>query len=266
MNRLHGRRSIELGGAGFPGSHTHVRLLGEGVTEGVTVDNHCGAGQAPSAATSRSDMAIRILLIETHRLFREAFSALLRTQPDFELVDEGGSFAAALSIAERAAPDVALIDSALVAQPDSSMLRDLSRLPSPPRMLAIETTANRQLLRGLGNGLGGIVCRDDSSDEAFTAIRTVAAGRTLTPRALHAAHAEVHNGDRRETLLHALTAREQEVLDFVLRGWITAQIARQLALSPRTVETHRARLMRKLGVHSTVDLVRMAAHNGILPS
>ncbi len=213
-------------------------------------------------------MAIRILLIEPQRLFREGFRALLRTQPDFEVVGDAGDATAALSIAAASAPQVAVIDSAIVAHPDFTLLRDLAQLPAPPKIIALEPApAGRGLLHRVGDGVSGIVCKDDSADEAFTAIRTIAAGRTwVTPHLLRAANAETHRTDPRDTLLRSLTAREQEIFDLVLRGRNTAAIARQLSLSPRTVETHRAHVMRKLGVHSMVDLVRIAARHGVLPS
>ncbi len=213
-------------------------------------------------------MAIRILLIEPQRLFREGFRALLRTQPDFEVVGDTGDATAALSIAAASSPQIAVIESNIVAHPDFTLLRDLAQLPAPPRIVALEPApAGRGLLHRVGDGVSGIVCKDDSADEAFTAIRTIAAGRTyVTPTLLHGAIEEPGRDGPRDALLLTLTSREQEVLDLVLRGKNTAAIARQLSLSPRTVETHRAHVMRKLGVHSTVDLVRMAARHGILPS
>ncbi len=211
-------------------------------------------------------MAIRILLIEPQRLFREGFRALLRTQPDFEVVGDAGDSTAAISLAAASSPHVAVIDSAIVQQLDLALARDLWQLPSPPRIVALEPApAGRTLLHHVGNGLGGIVCKDDSSDEAFTAIRAIAAGRTyVTPRLLQGE--EVRHGENGDGFLRTLTSREREILDLVLRGNNTAAIARQLSLSPRTVETHRAHVMRKLGVHSTVDLVRVAARHGMLPS
>jgi DNA-binding NarL/FixJ family response regulator len=84
----------------------------------------------------------------------------------------------------------------------------------------------------------------------------------VTPR-VAAAAARAQNGGH--SFLRKLTRREQEVFDLVLRGDSTAGIARRLLLSPRTVESHRSHVMRKLGVRTTVDLVRAAARNGLLP-
>ncbi|MFL5438422.1 MAG: response regulator transcription factor [Myxococcales bacterium] len=211
-------------------------------------------------------MSIRIVVVEPQRLFRESFRALLRTQPDFEVVGDAGEAHAALSIAAASSPDVAVVETSVAAGADRSLLRELSRLGSPPRIVAMDSGSPRPLLiRPPTDGVAGIVCKDDPADEAFTAIRLTAAGRTyVTPR-ISALQPLQPEGEK-PSILRSLTCREQEVFELVLRGDSTASIASKLSVSPRTVETHRAHVMRKLGVRSTVDLVRVAARNGLLAS
>lgn len=211
-------------------------------------------------------MSIRIVVVEPQRLFRESFRALLRTQPDFEVVGDAGEAHAALSIAAASSPDVAVVETSVAAGADRSLLRELSRLGSPPRIVAMDSGSPRPLLiRPPADGVAGIVCKDDPADEAFTAIRLTAAGRTyVTPR--FSALQPLQPEGERPSILRTLTCREQEVFELVLRGDSTASIASKLSVSPRTVETHRAHVMRKLGVRSTVDLVRVAARNGLLAS
>jgi DNA-binding NarL/FixJ family response regulator len=211
-------------------------------------------------------MSIRIVVVEPQRLFRESFRALLRTQPDFDVVGDAGEAAAALSIAAASSPDVAVVEVSLAAGGDHSLLRELAKLPSAPKIVAIGLMAREPLLfRPPADGVTGIVCKDDPADEAFTAIRVTAAGRIyVTPRFARSDFPG-HDGSS-PVILRALTCREHEVFDLVLQGDSTAMIANKLSVSPRTVETHRAHVMRKLGVRSTVDLVRVAARNGLLPS
>jgi DNA-binding NarL/FixJ family response regulator len=209
-------------------------------------------------------MSILIEVAEPQRLVRDSFAALLRTQADFEVVGDAGEAAAALSLAAACSPNVVLLDVSLVAG-DHSLLRALAGLPSAPRIIVDvgADTWEGLLMRPPAEPLAGMVCKDDPADEVFTAIRLTAAGRSyVTPRVAEAA-ARAQNGEH--AYLRKLTPREQEVFDLVLRGDSTAGIARRLLLSPRTVESHRSHVMRKLGVRSTVDLVRVAARNGLLP-
>src|SRR4051812_50080924 len=88
-------------------------------------------------------MSIRIVVVEPQRLFRESFRALLRTQPDFEVVGDAGEAHAALSIAAASSPDVAVVETSVAAGADRSLLRELSRLGSPPRVVALDSGAPR---------------------------------------------------------------------------------------------------------------------------
>src|SRR5947209_6904287 len=130
------------------------------------------------AAVHRSEnMSIRIVLVEPQRLFRESFRALLDTQPDFEVVGDAGESDAALSIAAASAPDVAVVEASLAASADRLLLRDLLKLSTPPKIVAIGPASRGPfLIRPPADGVAGMVCKDDPADEAFTAIRVTAAG------------------------------------------------------------------------------------------
>jgi DNA-binding NarL/FixJ family response regulator len=209
-------------------------------------------------------MSILIEIAEPHRLVRESFGALLRTQPDFEVVGDAGEAEAALFLATACSPHVAVVEVSLIAG-DHSLLRDLARLPLAPKIIVDMGSESWEalLMHPPDEAITAMVCKDDPADEVFTAIRLTAVGRTyVTPRVAEAT-ARAQNGGH--LFLRKLTPREQEVFDLVLRGDSTAGIARRLLLSPRTVESHRSHVMRKLGVRTTVDLVRAAARNGLLP-
>jgi len=206
-------------------------------------------------------MSIRIVVVESQRLFRASFRALLHTQPDFEVVGDAGECAAALSLAAASSPDVVLVDASFVGGRDQPLLRDLAALPSAPRVIVVLGSAAREP----AEGFAGMVSRDDPSDEVFTAIRLAAAGQTYVTAHLMRTTTGEHNGER-PAFLRKLTSREHEVLNLVLQGDSTAGIAKKLSVSPRTVETHRSHVMHKLSVRSTVDVVRLAARNGLLSS
>jgi DNA-binding NarL/FixJ family response regulator len=206
-------------------------------------------------------MSIRIVVVASQRLFRASFRALLCTQPDFQVVGEAGERAAAISIAAASSPDIALIEASFAGGADLSLVGDLAALPSAPRIIAILGPG----ICASGEALAGIVSKDDPADEVFAAIRAIAGGQTHMTSRLAPAVPQQHNGER-PAFLRKLTSREHEVLKLVLQGDTTAGIAKKLSVSPRTVETHRSHVMHKLSVRSTVDVVRLAARNGLLSS
>src|SRR5439155_1497571 len=118
-------------------------------------------------------------------------------------------------------------------------------------------------------GVHGYACKTQSAEEVIDAIRSVARGETyLAPQVSSFVVADYRDlrrgGQGARSPLATLTAREREIFEMAIAGMSTPSIARQLTISPRTVETHRCRILRKLNAHSVVDLVRMAASWGML--
>jgi DNA-binding NarL/FixJ family response regulator len=207
-------------------------------------------------------MAVRVLILHEQRLFREGLRAVLHGRGDLSVVGDTADSATALLLIGETSPDVLVFD-----------LWNLAQLPraihGPPLVALGEDGDRPQVARALQAGVAALVTKSDSPEELASAIRAAAAGQIyVTPRlcapggvplVLHAASVP---GDP----LRALTSREREIFTFVIVGLSTAAIARRLDLSPRTVETHRGHLSRKLGARSAADLVRFAARNGLLPS
>lgn len=215
-------------------------------------------------------MALRIGIVDDHRLFREGIKELLATVADVAVVAEAESAAAAREVIEREDVDLLLVDWRLPDVPGDVLLREIHR--RRPSLLLIALTMygdERHVAEAFAAGASGFVCKELGVSELVKAIRAVRAGGRYLPPTLDAhARADVFavvsrapNGD---SPIGALTRREREIFSLVVRGLRTTEIASQLEISGRTVETHRGRILRKLRVHSTSDLVRLAARHGLL--
>ncbi len=188
-------------------------------------------------------MTVRVLILHEERLLREALRALLDGRDEIHVVADAGDPGAAASLIEETRPDVVVVD---LAFSDGA-------LPAGRRPPVVAVVAEADRARALGNGAAAVVSRQHGRDEILAAIRA-ATGSRVSVLDVRGAHDPLRD----------LTAREREIFQLVIRGLSTAAIARRLDVSPRTIETHRAHLSRKLGAHSAADLVRYAARNGLL--
>jgi len=215
-------------------------------------------------------MALKLALVDDHRLFREGMRALLATQADFQLVGEASQAQDAYTLVDQAQPDVLLLDVSMPLGSGVSVAREVLRRQPHQRILALSMFADEEhVAQALEVGVLGYASKDLSASELFSAIRSVAHGEAyLSPGISRVVLDEYmrmrRSGHGPETPLRCLTRREREIFDLAVRGLSNQDIASQLCISKRTVETHRGRIMRKLHVHSATDLVRLAARNGLL--
>jgi two-component system, NarL family, nitrate/nitrite response regulator NarL len=208
-------------------------------------------------------MGIRILLVDDHTLFRDAFCALLATQPDIEVVGQAGNARDALALVDTQAPDVVVLDVNLPGISGLSLARELTRRTPPMRVLVLTMYKTEDIaLQAASAGALGFARKDERADVVLQAMRSVASGQnTFDSGGLGARQGRpVRPGG----LLEALSRREREVFDLIVQGYSNQNIAKELFISIKTVETHRASINRKLGVHSTGDLVRFAAARGLV--
>jgi two-component system, NarL family, response regulator NreC len=215
-------------------------------------------------------MALRVGIVDDHRLFREGIKELLATVADVSVVAEADSAAAARRIVDSEDVDLLLVDWRLPDLPGDVLLREIHR--RKPSLLLVALTMfgdERHVADAFAAGASGYVCKELGVAELVKAIRLVRAGGRYLPPTLDghgrddgfALLSRAPNGD---SPMAALTRREREIFTLVVRGLRTTEIATQLEISGRTVETHRGRILRKLRVHSTSDLVRLAARHGLL--
>jgi DNA-binding NarL/FixJ family response regulator len=207
---------------------------------------------------------VSIVMIEDHTLVREGLKALLRDRTDLKIVGEASEGKQGLKLVERHKPDVVLLDLIL---PGLHGLEVLRKARKHSKVVAISMRSDEAFVaEAFVNGVSGYVIKEDSSDELIDALHTVIKGQRFISRKLD--HRRINRVIEKLGTSGAstdrLTSREHEVLQMAAEGLTSAHIGNVLSISPRTVEMHRANLMRKLGLRSQADLVRFAIRNRIV--
>ena len=214
-------------------------------------------------------MAVTIILADDHHIMRQGLRMLLEAEEDFRVVAEAGDGREATRLAERFTPDILIVDVMMPGLNGLEVTRQVGKRSPHTRVIMLSMYSNEAyVLEALRNGAAGYVLKEASATDLIRAVREVIAGRRYLgpPLSEHAIKAYVQKAQ--DDLLdpyETLTTREREVLQLAAEGRTNADIAAALFVSPRTVETHRAHLMHKLGLHSQADLIRYALRRGILP-
>jgi two-component system NarL family response regulator len=209
-------------------------------------------------------MTIGVLLVEDHRLVREALRDALLSVPDIRIVGEAGDAAAALERAAEVKPDVIVLDIRL---PDVSGIETAARLRDhgcQAKIVALSAyTDKRFVSEMLRAGATAYVTKSAAASELVRAIRSAAAGHSyFCPEISSALVAEVRDNGAGEPA--RLGRREREVLRLVAEGRRSAAIADELSISVATVEVHRRNIMRKLGLRTVAELTRFAIREGLV--
>jgi two-component system response regulator NreC len=217
-------------------------------------------------------MAITIALVDDHHVFRAGLRAILAAIPDAEVVAEAVDARQAYLSVESAKPDLVILDLVLPDGDGIAVTREIRRR-SPGTNVLILTMQSTEVSvsRALAAGASGFVIKSDEPEEIVRAVTAVTAGQRYVSgnfgdrgAALLAQTAEVGAAMDTQDPLASLSRREREVCDLVLRGLSNQGVAEALCISIKTVETHRARINQKLGVHSTGQLIRLAALQGLI--
>ncbi len=209
-----------------------------------------------------------IVLADDHAVVRDGLRALLEDEPDFSIAGEASDGLEAARLVEDLRPDVLVLDLMMPGMNGLEVTRQLSRSSCPTRVVVLSMHANEAyLLEALAAGAVAYVLKKSTAAELVHAIREVVAGRRylsppLSERAIEA-YLEKLKTENQEPY-SMLTTRERQVLQLAAEGYGNTEIAKQLSISPRTVEMHRANLMRKLRLHTQTDLIRYALRKGIL--
>lgn len=212
-------------------------------------------------------MPIRILIADDHVLVRSGVRALLAADTDLEVVGEAGSGEETLRLAAALAPDLVLLD---ITMQETSGIATAERLKEAhPDLVVLFLTMHEDeglLHEALRTGAAGYVIKRAEAAELVQAIRAAMGGDIYVHPAMTRSllRQPAAAPSRRGTPAPALTPREVEVLRLLVRGNTNRQIAGLLGLSPRTVESHRANLMGKLGLESRVELVDYAEEHGLV--
>jgi len=214
-------------------------------------------------------MPPRILLADDHAVLRSGLRLLLTSQNEFDVVGGASSGTEALTLAESLQPDLILLDLSMPALGGLDALPTLRKLVPSARILILTMHDDPQYLRqALKQGASGYVLKKAADSELLSAMRAVLRGEvyvhpSMTRVLLEDMLPESHSAENETTWDH-LSEREQEVLKMVALGHTSAEIAEQLSLSTKTVETYRTRGMEKLGQRTRAALVKFALQEGLI--
>lgn len=208
-----------------------------------------------------------VILADDHNLVREGFKHLLNDESTIKLLGEARDGLEAVELTEKLRPNILLLDLMLPRLHGLEVIRQI-RNSTGTRVIVVSMCADEPyVFEAFRNGAAGYVVKDATGSELLHAIRAVEAGNRYLSQSI----SNLATSDYLRKLeggasdvYHSLTARERVVLQLAAEGHSTSRIAKELFISPRTVETHRANVMRKLTLRSQTDLVRFAIRKRII--
>ena len=214
------------------------------------------SGKKPTKGKSR------VLIVDDHPLLREGIARVINDQPDLIVCAEAEDRASALTIAETTHPDLAVVDITLRDQSGLELIKDF-RVRFPELLILAFSVHDESVYaeRALRAGARGYVMKREASEKVLEAIRTVLDGKVYTSGQVAAAILDKVTGYPAgpvRSVLDVLSDREMEVLMWIGKGYGSNQIAEQLHLSVKTVETHRANIKLKLKLSSSNELLKCA--------
>ena len=217
-------------------------------------------------------MKIRVFIVDDHAVLRSGLRLLINGQPDMEVVGEAGEAASALAAVQDLSPHVILMDLAMHGHMHIDTIGELRKCCPSGYILVLTMHTESGYVRGsLDAGASGYVVKSAADTELLTAIRTVAQGKIFVDWTVGKGVGQdlpdapkKRLADNAPGLLGQLSPREREIFGLVAQGFTNQQIADQLGISIKSVETYRARVMEKLGLRSRADLVQFALSCGVL--
>jgi two-component system response regulator NreC len=212
---------------------------------------------------------ISVILAEDHAMVRHGLRLLLESEPDLTVIGETSDGLEVAVLVERLGPDVLVLDIVMPGLNGLDVAREVTRRSPATRIVILSMyDSDCYVLEALRCGATGYIAKGAASPELVRAVRAAAAGRRyLRPDVPESTieeylrRAQSSKSDRYDVL----TRREREVLHMVAEGLSSAAIARRLGISPRTVEAHRAKVMRRLGLKGLPGLIRYALSRGLVP-
>lgn len=209
-----------------------------------------------------------ILLAEDHHIVRQGLKSMLSAEKGFRLLGEAGDGLTAMELVARHTPDVLVLDLMIPRLHGLEVVRRVRKEHPSTRILVLSMNSeDPYVVEALRSGATGYVLKDCATSNLPEAIRSVAAGKRYLSPALAERAIDALFQDRGEAGLDpydTLTERERVVLQMAAEGMGNPEVAEKLFISPRTAESHRANLMRKLGLRSQTDLVRYAIRKKII--
>jgi DNA-binding NarL/FixJ family response regulator len=214
-------------------------------------------------------MSLRILLADDHTLVRQGLRKVLEERPEWEVVAEAGDGREAVRLAEKFKPDVCVLDVAMPLLNGVEATRQIARHVPSTRILVLSMYSDEAYVAQiLQAGAAGYILKDSADVDLIQAVSEVARGKSFFSPPIARVMlddyvrqlAEKGISDR----FDSLSDREREVFQLIAEGKVNKEIATLLSISPSTVETHRARIMEKLDLHSAAEIVLYAVRRGVI--
>jgi two-component system, NarL family, response regulator LiaR len=206
------------------------------------------------------DDAIRVLVVDDHAVVREGLRTFLSLQDGIEVVGEAGDGGEAIAAAQRLRPDVVLMDLVMPRVDGVQAMRELrDHVPGARVIVLTSFLEDDRLLPAIRAGAAGYLLKNVEPSELARAVRTADAGEALIDPAVAARLVDALASDHRPE--QPLTAREQDVLDLLARGYANKRIARELGIAEKTVKTHVSHVLAKLGVSDRTQAALYATRN-----
>lgn len=214
-------------------------------------------------------MSITIFLADDHAVVRDGLRLLLETQPDFTVIGEAGDGREAVRKITQNCPDIAILDIAMPELNGIDVARRLREVCASTQVIILSMhVSSGHISRALQAGARGYVLKSSVGSEVIDAVRTVQGGQRYLSQKVSNQLVDDYlsqlEAGQTASPLDQLSPRELEILQLVVEGKSSLQIARLLSLSPNTVDTYRSRLMQKLGLQDLPSLVRFAIQHGVI--
>ncbi len=215
-------------------------------------------------------MSITVFIADDHAVVRDGLRFMLAAQPDIDVIGDAIDGHHAVQQVEELKPDVVIMD---INMPELNGIEATHQIrkvsPSSQVIILSMYATNEHIFRALQAGVGGYLLKETAGIEVVNAVRTIHAGRRYLSDKISEKmiddYLRIREDVRAVSPLDRLSPREREVLQLVVEGKTSAEIAEMLFLSPKTVDTYRSRLMKKLGVHDLPTLIKFAIQHGLTP-
>jgi len=212
--------------------------------------------------------ALRILLADDHTMVRQGLRKVLEERPEWQVVAEAGDGRDAVRLAEEFKPDVAVVDVAMPLLNGIETTRQITRLAPRTKVLVLSMYSDEAyVIQMLKAGATGYLLKDSAGVDLLQAVQAVSQGKSFFSPAVARLVSDDYVRQRGANAVdryESLSGREREILQLVAAGKANKEIAALLFISPSTVETHRARIMEKLDLHSAAEIVLYAVRRGVL--
>lgn len=214
-------------------------------------------------------MSISILIVDDHKIMREGLRSLLEDHADFRVAGEAGDGQQALELCRELCPDLVLMDITLPEINGLIATREIMYLPHPPRVMMLSMNSDSRFVASAFDvGACAYLLKEDAFEEIARAIHLVMEGKQYISPSVARNVVDKLKNTSTELMLESenrLSSKELEVLQYLAEGKSTKEIAFQLGVSSKTVDSHRQKIMQKLDVHSIAELTKYAVRQGLTP-